>query len=60
MTCQTDWKRSVKVKVVFGEISGSNAKDVSPTRPLVTLVRAASLTCNPNFGATIEDQRGVN
>ena len=53
---RTSWDRIVRRKVVLGEISGRTAKDVSPTRPLVTLPSAASLIDNPSFGATTMDQ----
>ena len=52
MVVHTSCDEMVRMKVVRGEISGSTAKDVSPTRPLVTLPRAASLTGRPSFGAT--------
>lgn len=37
------WKNRVRRKVVRAVISGRTAKDVSPTRPRVTLVRASWL-----------------
>ena len=40
------------MKVVLGEISGRTAKEVSPTRPRVTLLRAAWLTERLSLGAT--------
>ena len=52
---RTSWDRMVRRKVILGEISGSTAKVVSPTRPLVTLPSAASLTDRPSFGATVVD-----
>lgn len=48
----TIWKRSVRAKVVFGVISGNTAKDVSPTKPLVTLLTALWSMGNPVKGAT--------
>ena len=44
------------MNVVRGEISGRTAKDVSPTRPLVTLSKAAELIERPSRGATVADQ----
>jgi hypothetical protein len=46
------WKSKVKMKHSLGEISGSTAKVVSPTRPRVTLCNASALTARPNLGAT--------
>jgi len=40
----TSWVRMVRMKVKRGVISGSTAKEVSPTRPRVTLVMASRLT----------------
>ena len=40
------------MNVRFGVISGRIAKEVSPTRPRVTLFMASSLTGIPNRGAT--------
>lgn len=48
----TIWKRRVKTNVVLGVMSGKIAKEVSPTRPLVTLLIADCLTASPNRGAT--------
>ncbi len=45
------WKRSVRAKVVRAVTSGRTAKDVSPTSPRVTLVRASSLTGRLRRGA---------
>jgi len=39
------------MKVIRGEISGNTANDVSPTRPLVTLLTASTLTGNLRYGA---------
>lgn len=59
MNCQilwngrhTVWKITVKANVAVGGMSGRAAKDVSPTRPRVTLLIAASLTLRPSLGAT--------
>jgi hypothetical protein len=46
------WKRRVKAKVVLAVTSGRTAKEVSPTRPRVTLVSASSLTGRLRRGAT--------
>ena len=40
----TSWVRMVRMKVRRGVISGRTAKEVSPTRPRVTLVMASRLT----------------
>ena len=48
----TNWKNRVNVKVVPGVISGSTAKAVSPTRPLVPLLTAVESTARPTRGAT--------
>jgi hypothetical protein len=40
----TSWVRMVRMKVRRGVISGRTAKEVSPTRPRVTLVTASRLT----------------
>jgi hypothetical protein len=47
------WKRTVSRKVVRAVTSGSTAKEVSPTRPRVTLVRASWLTGRLRRGATV-------
>ena len=44
--------RRVRRKVVREVISGSTAKEVFPTRPRVTLLRAPGLTVRPRRGAT--------
>ena len=49
----TTWKNRVRRNVVLGEISGKTANEVSPTRPLVTLLRPASLTFRPSLGAAV-------
>lgn len=43
---------TVSAKHILGVISGSTAKDVSPTRPLVTLFTASRFTRSPRRGAT--------
>jgi hypothetical protein len=47
-------KRRVRRKVVREVISGSTAKEVFPTRPRVTLLRASGLTVRPRRGATVD------
>jgi hypothetical protein len=46
------WKISVRAKVVRAVTSGRTAKEVSPTRPRVTLLIASWLTVRPRRGAT--------
>ena len=48
----SSWKMRVRMNVVLGEISGRTAKEVSPTRPRVTLFTAVWSTVNPSLGAT--------
>ena len=43
---------SVSTKVVLGVMLGRQAKDVSPTIPLVTLLTAVSSKAKPKRGAT--------
>jgi hypothetical protein len=43
----TTWKNNVKMNVTRGGTSGSTAKDVSPTRPRVTLLTANLSTLRP-------------
>ena len=46
------WKMRVRKKQVRGVMSGRTAKEVSPTRPRVALVRASVLRDRPRRGAT--------
>lgn len=42
----TIWAAKVKTKVIRGDMSGRTANEVSPTRPLVTLLTASRLTAS--------------
>ena len=54
----TSWKIRVRMKVCSLVTSGRIAKDVSPTKPRVTLDKASSLTGRPNRGATVYISQG--
>ena len=49
----TSWKRNVSKNVCSLVTSGRTAKEVSPTSPRVTLLRASWFTGRPKRGATI-------
>lgn len=57
----TSWKINVSKNVCWLLISGRTAKEVSPTSPRVTLLRASWFTESPRRGATRNKvSKGVN